>query len=89
MNEETTQTSVSNEEEGEPYGYNGPEGFPWVSRSAFVEHYTDSLSAYLENAHSDKWGDAHVTDISSSALAFAEVWWHIFEDIGSYYKYKK
>lgn len=89
MTKETHPEPLKEEEEVKSYGYSRPEGFPWVSRSAFVEHYTDSLSAYLANAHDDKWGEQHVTDISSSALAFAEVWWHIFEDIGSYYKYKK
>jgi len=60
--------------------------FPWVSIDDFHNHYSSALKAYLRDHNPPQWGDQHITDVSSSAMNFAEVWWHIFSEFYDHYQ---
>lgn len=58
--------------------------FPWVNEEEFLKHYTSALRRYVHDQNNWPGRDStktHITDLSSSATAFAEAWWCIFEDI--------
>lgn len=76
------------EEENKSAGFVFPEKikhFPWVDEEEFLNHYTSALRRYVHDQNSwsgrDKERKSHISDLSTSTMAFAEAWWCIFEDI--------